>query len=355
MKPFTVLICAPFYPAGPIRYLGEAFERIGCQVIRIGASYSDHMGLQWEKDIKLPIIHFELPREKPQWNLNEFIDWTTKHYQAPDLLIISEENYQTDIVPITKIPSILWSFDGWPNNFDRYDLIKPTVAYMNHPYGIRIHPRKEEDPRWKFMPGAAAPWHHRWLNLERDWDFVLLASMYGKRRKICDHLIKMGATVWYGQATTPTYVEAHNRALTTYHNCNGQEEIKYRFFEATAMGTCVMSDYTILFPRLGYMPWQHYVYIPVYSDDDYNGELWPDAKDIRDQIKWVRINKGIVLDISANGRIHTLRHHTYLHRAKQMFSDLRHIDNIRLIEKTDDAIGLMIKEAGLVHGSTGIF
>lgn len=348
MKPFTVLICAPWWPAGPIRYLGEAFERIGCQVIRIGASYSDHMGLQWGKDTELPIIHWELPREKPQWNLNEFIDWTTKNYQAPDLLIISEENYQTNMVPTTKIPSILWSFDGWPNNFERIEMVKPTLGYINHPYGIRIHPRVEEDSRWRFMPGAAAPWVHKWLNLERDWEFVLLASMYGKRQQICDDLQKNGVTVWCGQATTNTYVEAYNRALTTYHNCNGQQEIKWRFFESAVMGTCVMSGYTVLLPRLGYLPWEHYIPLIEYVDSKFNGELWPDTDEICKKIRWLQNNNEIVMGVTGNVRVHTLRNHTYLHRVRTMLTDLNYIDNKRLIEKTDDAIGVMIKEAGLV-------
>ena len=344
MGPTTILICSPFYPAGPIRYLGEAFERTGCHVIRIGASYSDHMGLKWGRDIELPAIHWELKRERPQWDLNEFIDWTTKNYQAPDLLIISEENYQTDIIPTTKIPSILWSFDGWPNNFERIEMIKPTIGYMNHPYGIRIYPRIEEDHRWRFMPGAAAPWVHKCLNLERDFDFVLLASMYGKRERICEELGKKGVRTWSGQATTPVYVEAHNRALATYHNCNGQQEIKWRFWEVASMGCINISGDTMLFSRLGIKPWVHYIPIIERTDENYQGELWADSEEIFRVIRWLRDHPGKALGISAEARVHTLRNHTYLHRARTMLTDLSYIDNRGLIEKTDDAIGLMIKK-----------
>lgn len=333
MSAFCVLVVAPWYPAGPIAYIAQALERIGCQVERVGPSYNDHMELNWEADIVTPDL--ELDRQCSMWNLNEFIDWITRNHQAPDLLLCSEENYQADIVPTAKVPSVLWSFDGWPNSFNRYDLYQPTVAYTNHPYGIRIHPRAGEDPRWKFMPAACAPWVHRWLNLARDWDFVLLASMYGKRPKLCEGLVKRELWVWYGQAATKTYVEAHNRAVTTFHNCNGQEEIKFRFFEAMAMGCLVISDHTKLFDRLGYQAMRHYVPMPVHEDAEFGGELWPEVDELYDQIRWLEDHPSIVSSIASTGRVHTLLNHSYYHRCKQIFSDLGITD---MVAKADEAI-----------------
>jgi hypothetical protein len=64
-------------------------------------------------------------------------------------------------------------------------------------------------------------------------------------------------------------------------------------------------------------------------------------------IRWLRDHPGKAPGISAEARNHTLRNHTYLHRVRTMLTDLNYT---KLIEKTDDAIGLMIKEAGLVPG-----
>jgi hypothetical protein len=335
---FTVLIVAPWYPAGPLRYLSEAFELAGCNVVRIGPTYFDHMGFDWGKDIELPAIGWELNREEKQWDLNEFIDWITKNYQAPDLLIISEENYQTDIIPTNKIPSILWSFDGWPNNFERIEMIKPTIGYINHPFGIRIHPRLEEDPRWRFMPGAAAPWGHRYLGLTRDYDFALLATMYGKRPRICEDLVNNGLLVWSGQATTPTYVDAYNRSVATYNNCNGQQEIKWRFWEAAAMGCINISGYTMLFDRLGIKPWIHYIPIIEHKDENCYYEPWGDSDEIYERIEWIKSSKDEMITISENARKHTLENHTYLNRIRTMLTDLSYVDNRRLVEKIDDVI-----------------
>ena len=335
---FTVLIVAPWYPAGPLRYLSEAFEMSGCKVIRIGPTYFDHMGLDWGKDVELPAVGWELNRERKQWDLNEFLDWATRNYQAPDLLIISEENYQTDIVPTNKIPSILWSFDGWPNNFERIEMIKPTIGYINHPFGIHIHPRLEEDLRWRFMPGAAAPWVHKCLDLHRDYDFALLATMYGKRPSICEDLKNRGLLVLSGKATTPTYVKAYNRSIATYNNCNGQQEIKWRFWEAAAMGCVNISGYTMLFNILGIKPLVHYIPIIEHGDENYDGEPWAESSKISEIVGWMKFHKNRVMVIAKDAREHTLRNHTYLHRARTMLIDLSYQNNSELVNKMDDII-----------------
>ena len=333
---FTVLIVAPWYPAGPIKYIAEAFERIGCQVIRVGSTYNDHMGLDWGADAVKPDL--ELGRQCSTWNINEFIDWTTKNYQAPDMLFVSEENYQTDIVPTMKVPSILYSCDGWPRNYDRADMVKATINMTNHPLGIDLYPRQEIDSRWQFLPGAAAPWVHKDLGLRRDLDFCLLASDYGKRKAMCEELARAGFQVRHGQATTPAYVEAYNRSLATFHNAR-LGEIKWRFFEVAAMGCVNISGPSKLFSWLGYKEWEEYIPIVTPLENE-----WPEVTDINNvynertlRMAMARLKENPIFTkhMASRARKRVLMQDTYLHRAKTVLSSLGFTD---IVAETDKAI-----------------
>lgn len=319
----------------------QGFERIGCRVIRVGPLYSNHMNLKWPEE-DLPKVNIPLPKEA-DWHIDGFIDQATKMGYTPDLVFISEESYHNSIVNTNKIPSVLYSCDGWPENYNRADIIKATVNVTNHPLGIDAYPRDEIDPRWKYLPGACAPWIHRDLKLERDWDFCMLASFYGRRRELSDGLTKEGIKVWSGQATTKTFVEGYNRSIATFHNAR-RGEVKWKFFETTAMGCINISGGSALFPQLGYKPWVHYVPIETPLENE-----WPTSDALSCFVKYFKEDyKEVGVLIANNAKNHTLRNHTYLHRIRQIFSALGYLDNRRLIEKINDDMGLMIKEAGLV-------
>lgn len=343
MNPFTILAVLPWYPANAPVFLAQSFEHIGCRVIRVGPLYSNHMNLKWPEE-DLPKVDILLHKEI-DWNIDGFIDQATKMGFPPDLVFVSEENYHNVIINTKKIPSILYSCDGWPENYNRADMVKATVNMTNHPLGIDAYPREEIDPRWQYLPGAAAPWVHCDLKLERYWDFCMLASFYGNRKTLSDELTKNGIKVWSGQATTKTFVEGYNRSIATFHNAR-RGEVKWKFFETTAMGCINISGWSKLFPQLGYKPWVHYVPIETPL-----GNEWPTVDALSNLVKCFKGDyKEGGVGIANNARKHTLRNHTYLHRIRQIFSALGYSDNIRLIEKTNDAIGAMIKEAWLVPG-----
>lgn len=343
MKPFTILTVLPWYPANAPVFLVQGVEHIGCKVIRVGPLYSNHMNLKWPEE-DLPKVDILLHKEV-DWYIDGFIDQATQMGYAPDLIFISEESYHNSIVNTKKIPSVLYSCDGWPENYSRADMIEATVNFTNHPLGIDVYPRDEIDPRWQYLPGACAPWIHRDLKFERDWDFCMLASFYGKRKELSDELTKEGIKVWSGQATTKIFVEGYNRSIATFHNAR-RGEVKWKFFETTAMGCINISGWSRLFSQLGYKPWVHYVPIetPI-------GNEWPVLDTLSYYVRYLKGGyKEEEVGIANNARKHTLQNHTYLHRIRQIFSALGHLDNTRLIEKTDDAIEVMIKEAELVHG-----
>ena len=319
MKKPNVLIVAPFYPSGPIRFISEAFERMDLKTFRIGATYNDHGGIKWVGDEAVK-VDVELKREASRWSIDAFVDLATHAGVSPDLVLMSEENYRTEISPTLKVPSVFWLFDGWPNNYERGDALNPTLRYTSHPYGIRIHPRKEIPTGWKYLGTAHAPWMHPFLNRERDVDFALHATPYGKRPEICDYLRSHGLVVADGWVTTKRYVEDYNRALFTYHNSGGQQEIKYRWYEAAGMGCVNICDHTALYEENGLIAHEHY--IPIQSYPDQNGDLWPDPEELLGLIGEYKNITGMIEQLSHNARLEVGAYHTYIHRAQTILEDL---------------------------------
>ena len=319
-KPLTILVVCPWYPAGPMRYISEAFERMGLNVFRVGATYNDHAGVDWKNDIVHPDL--ELQREFPRWDLNEFVDIATRAGHTPDILLLSEENYRTIINPTTKVPTGFWSMDGWPQNFLRGDALSPTVKYTNHARGIRAHPLKETPPGWIFMPGATAPWVHRDLAIGRNLDFCLLAAMYGYRAELSQHLADIGYAVKYGYETTSEFVKTYNRSKFTYCNVNGNGgEAKWRFWEAASCGCVnIVDEGDILLNQLGYMPNVHYV--PVKIAERENGEPWPTNEMLEEALNGAINDPDCFIEMSIVAKEKSLQQDTYYHRATQILGDL---------------------------------
>lgn len=307
----NIVAIGPWYPANSWRYLIDAFERSGHTVIRQGPAYNDHAGIDWGSfEVQ---VDREWEREAKVWNFDECVEWSTAHGKTPDLLIVSEENYQTDIIPTTKVPSVLISYDGWSNSFARKALFQPTVAFTNHPMGVRPHPLTKMPAGWHYLPGACAPWVHVNRGYKRrPVDFALYATPYGPRPAICQGLRERGFVVGSGLVDAEMYVHGFNEALCTFHNANRQLEIKWRAFEAFAMGCVVMSDPCSLFAQLGYQSGVHYLEVLDEADD------WPTIDAIADCVRALRQNPERAAMITTAAEQHTLAEHTYFHRVKMI-------------------------------------
>lgn len=333
-KPLTILAIQPWYPANAPTFLIEAFERAGHKVFRCGPQYFDHMGLMWPES-DCPKINLEIPRES-DWNIDFFIDYAAQNECAPDIVVISEENYHNTIENTTKIPSILWSMDGWPENYARRSMVQPTMAYTNHPFGIRIHPQSSLPEGWHWLPGAAAPWIHRDLLEPRTVDFALFATTYGERQNLCNGLREHGFRVLNGKATTAAYVRFVNIAISTLHNPQ-PGEIQWRFFEHAAMGCINITWYTPLLDVLGYKKLQHYYPISVEENND---DPWPDLEDLASAVAALKYAHDIYQYIHREAKHWTLHNHTYFHRAATILRDIKmmpyamqileYVDNMKL-------------------------
>ncbi len=340
----NILCVMPWYPANAPVFLAAAFEKVGCHITRIGPKYFDHMGLTWPES-DLPMVDFELPREAPHCDLDGLVDWATRAGYPPDLLYVSEENYKTEITPTSKVPVILWSQDGWPENYQRINLFQPTVAYCNQPRGNRYHPLDDDVPVWKYLPGAAAPWVHRDLGLDRSADFCLYGTMYGKRPQLVAGLNRRGFKVLHGARTTEQYVRGLNSSVVTYVNL-GYWEVKWRFFESIACGCLVVAEDAPPLRQLGFLPLGHFC--PVAAPPDETGDPWPTPEKIAEILTELRLKRTFVLSLTSRARDLVLQQHTYLHRVTRIAQD---VEIKPLEEMAERAIDRMLTENKLKRQS----
>lgn len=320
----NVLAVMPWYPANAARFFVDAFEHLGHKVFRVGPTYFDHYGLQYAPE-ELPMVDQEFLRNS-WWQLDSIIDAATRAGFSPDLIFLSEENYQNQIGPTTKVPVVLWSADGWPNCYERRNMIQPTLAYTNHPLGVNPAPRTTIPEGWKFMPGAAdLVWHAKedTTGYPIQYGFCLLATMYGPRKEICEKLSRdpYDFSTVYGQLGPELYRFYYSRSLATYHNCNGQAELKWRYMESAAMGCINICDKNFLLEPMGFWPWVHYVPIGSFTKE-YDDDLWPSSKAIGRAILHLNEYPDISSHISRRARAKVERHDRYENRVRLILNDL---------------------------------
>lgn len=315
MKKLNVFFLAAWYPAGPMRYLSEAFERLGHIVFRIGPEYKDHGNIQWFNHVRVDV---PLSRQMRQWDVRSMLSLGDKR---PDIFIYSEETYTTDIIPQTEVPSALILFDLHPHSYNRYEAWSNTISLTGQPYGIRGHTLPEICPGWKYFAPASAPWVHLYNNQKRETEFALMATPYTFRPILCDRLINMGFSVKNGIVNTEEYVDIYNTSLTSFVNASGQEEVKWRWAEHAAMGCINICDHTRLYDQLGARPWKHYVPVSRVLQPEVNEE-WPSAELIAHRIRLLKEEPDLANLIRAQARSLVNDRHTYYHRAIDILDDL---------------------------------
>ena len=317
----NILALMPYYPSNAPRFLVDAFERLGHRVFRIGPTYFDHYGLTYNLET-LPKVDIVIPK-KDVWPLDTAIEYATQAGVTPDLIFVSEEDYQNEITPTKKVPVVLYSCDGWPNCYERINTIQPTMAYTNHPLGVKPAPRATIPDGWKFLPGAADSFWDRpqGHGSVAPFDFSLLATMYGQRETICRRLSDMDFSVGYGQADLQGYRDIYTNSLSTYHNCNGQAELKWRLFSSMSMGCINICDRNVLFGPMGYRAWEHYV--PVWDFEGcFDSHGWPSPEGVAEAIRWLKRNQGDAHRIARLAQERTLKYDCYENRARLILSDL---------------------------------
>lgn len=316
-----ILFVSTWYPANVCRWMSSAFEDYGYEVIRVGKTYFDHYGIQWEPEL-LPAVAQEVDVNAPL-DLPQIV----AQYN-PDILFFWDWIGPLDNVEQTrklrqKIPVILMEHEGWPGNFERMNLIDPTLKYTAMPHGVVGHTCNAHAMGYRYLPGACYPKYHGKVverHEDRDIDCVLYAGMYNPRPEICKQMEDMGINMKYGQVNINDYKAMHNRALCTWEFGGGQEYVKWRIFEAMSMGCLVLSDRFALMDRLGFYPDTHYIeYKPVPLGD---GRTGPRAEDLKEKIIEIKEHPGIWEHITQNAFNQVRRYHTYRRRVERIIRDI---------------------------------
>jgi len=317
-----ILFLSLWWPANTQRWLAEGFKQNSCDVRLVGTHMKQHYGIKWPDD-DYPELFFNV-LEKENLNLKEIVDKSTAKGFTPDLLVINDDWRDYGIKETeNRIPLILNQTEGWEKDLKRIHLFKPTLAFAQMPYGVFPEPRNEIYPGWEWMPGAADPFAHPYLNLKRDLDFVFFGALnYDKRLELCNLIRDANYNVKFGQVPVKEYAYYHNKSLTTMECSAGQGLLKIRIFEAMSMGCLVISNEFNLINKL-FRPYIHY--IPCKCLKDEIGKPYLDPDDLKNQINIIKKDNDLRKYITDNAFNLVRKKHTYYHRARLILNKLEMI------------------------------
>lgn len=318
MKIPKILFVAEWYPANFQRWLAEGFNQAGCEIKLAGSLVTNHYGFEWPKE-DLPELFFRVPKDEPI-DLKKVVDKSTSLGFSPDVLIFHDWWDSPVEKTEDRIPLVLIEHEGWNRHFKRMDEFKPTSAYTGQPYGVFDQPRKDIYPGFEWLPGAADPFIHTFLNIKRDLDFVFFGALsYDNRLKLCKTVKADGFEIDFGQVSTKEYTNRYNRGLCTMECSGGQQYIKWRIFEAMSMQCLVISDSFTLLDSI-FEPGVHY--IPCRWIEQEDGRHALDPNDLIKNIFKVKSNPDI-RDVIVEKAFNLVREkHTYFHRAKKILNAL---------------------------------
>ncbi len=318
VKAPKILFLAEWYPANFQRWLAEGFKQAGCVVRHAGSLVTNHYGFEWPKE-DLPELFLSVSKDEPI-DLKKVVDRSTALGFSPDVLIFHDWWDSPIEKTEDRIPLVLIEHEGWLRHFKRIDEIKPTSAYTGQPYGVFDEQRRNIYPGFEWLPGAADPLIHTFLNMKRDLDFVFFGALsYDNRLKLCENVKRDGFKTDFGQVSTKKYVDRYNRGLSTMECSGGQEYVKWRIFEAMSMKCLVISDSFMLIDSI-FEPGIHY--IPCRWVEQEDGRRALDSNDLVRNIFRVKTNHDMRKSIVDAAFKLVREKHTYFHRAKKILNNL---------------------------------
>jgi hypothetical protein len=310
-----------WYPANIGTFLSYAFEDAGYEVIRVGNTCFNHYGLVMPVS-ELPVITEKLVFGQ-DLNLPALVDKYT-----PDILMMWDwtgepscynvANKQMTTKLKHRLPFIYVEHEGWLNALKRIELFNPTVAYTGMPYGVVETPCSAMAMGYKYLAGACYPKVHYITKTfeEKDLDLVVMASVARTRESVCGAMKAKGFNTYFNTGTLTEYRDYHNRSLTTYDFSNGWQYVKWRVFEAMAMGCVLLQDSFELLESLGFREDKHFVGYKLTEDNK------PDIESIAYQITMLKNNPDVARKIRVAAYDFVIENHTYSHRVSQILKDL---------------------------------
>ena len=143
-----------------------------------------------------------------------------------------------------------------------------------------------------------------------------MATPYKWRPALCQYLREQGFKVQDGLGNVAAYALGYNMAICTAESSDGQEFIKWRVFEAMAMGCTVLHTENKLMDRL-FNRGEHYFWVQ--PEEDGNG---PMRKVVDWRIRQIKENPSVYSVVANAARKLVLREHTYRNRAETILKDV---------------------------------
>lgn len=317
----TILFVSQWYPANIGTFLSYAFEDAGYKVIRVGETCFNHYGVKYDYS-ELPVITERLEQGQTV-NLPRLVDKYT-----PDILLMWDWTGEPAIYQVAelgetqklkyRLPFIYVEHEGWENALKRIELFNPAVAYTGMPYGVIETPCRAASMGYKYLAGACYPKVHyidRPLSI-KDLDFVVMASVARTRPAVCKAIEDKGFKTYFNTGGLTDYRTYHNRSLTTFDFSDGWQYVKWRVFEAMAMGCILLQDRFELLDSLGFVPNKHYVEYKLTAG------YHPYIDDMVAKITMLKTDKDLANKIRDDAYNFVMEKHTYAHRVSQILSDL---------------------------------
>ena len=317
----SILFVSQWYPANIGTFLSYAFEDAGYKVIRVGQACFTHYGLTYNNS-ELPLITERLEQGQSV-NLPRLVDKYT-----PDILLMWDWTGEPAVYQVAelgetqnlknRLPFIYVEHEGWENALKRIELFNPTVAYTGMPYGVVETPCSAAAMGYKYLAGACYPKvHYITKSLrDKDLDFIVMASFARTRNAVCAAMRQKGFETYYGVGSLTAYRNYHNSSLTTYDFSDGWQYVKWRVFEAMAMGCILLQDSFELLDMLGFVPDKHYVEYKL------TAEYQPDIEDMAAKINMLKTDHDLADKIRADAYNFVMEKHQYSHRVQQILRDL---------------------------------
>jgi hypothetical protein len=315
-----LLFVSEWYPANIGTFLSYAFEDAGYEVIRVGNTCFNHYGLVLNP-AELPMITEKLPFGQ-DLDLPALVD-----KYKPDMLLMWDWTGEPSCYKVVnatatlklkhRLPFIYVEHEGWLNALKRIELFNPTVAYTGMPYGVIETPCSAMSMGYKYLAGACYPKVH-YINRAfeaKDLDFVVMASQARSRPMVCEAMFNKGFKIHYGTGGLYDYRTYHNRSIATYDYSDGWQYVKWRVFEAMAMGCILLQDSFELLESLGFRAGEHFI--------EYNlKDLAPDMDTIAEKITMLKDNPDIAKKIRQDAFDFVMKSHKYSDRVAMIEKDL---------------------------------
>ena len=154
---------------------------------------------------------------------------------------------------------------------------------------------------------AADPDYHKPYPVTREYDWVAIWHNCGERIEATNEALRRYSGGWVAWRGNELYAETICRGRCALNWLRG-DIVNMRVFEVMATGTPLITTCHPDMAYYGFVEGEHYL---GYDPEDIDGMI--------EQIGWVKAHAAQSLEMAARAREFVLDHHSYVHRAQEIF------------------------------------